>query len=238
MMSDLRSYCRVCGGVRNHTIYSEKEKQWEDDISIDGGETWSILECRGCDTITFRHRSWFSEDYEITDAQGRPIPNVKVELYPPAPKRKKPEWRLPVLLEATLDDHWIFALHDDIYRALGLGAYSLAAMGIRAIADYIVTSQTGDYGSFRAKLERMRDGGLITAQQVEIVFAAFDAGSASAHRGYKPSEEDAFTLLDIAESLLDQFYITPMRQSSQEKAAAALRKKTPARQRSEAASKE
>jgi hypothetical protein len=34
-----------------------------------------------------------------------------------------------------LEAAWIFALHMDIYRALGLKAIGLAAMGARAIID-------------------------------------------------------------------------------------------------------
>lgn len=223
---ELRSYCRRCGGERNHLALGEKVINWTDDY-VDGGDAWYIVQCRGCDTVTFRHESWFSEDIEMTE-EG-PVPKVKVDLYPPAPLRKMPEWNHHFVLDFTQSDRWIFNLHEDIYRALGLRAYSLAAMGLRAIADHIVTSRAGDRGSFKDKLERMRDGGLFTAKQLEVIFAAFDAGSASAHRGYEPSEEDALTQLDIVESLMEQFYIIPMRHAKQERAAAALRANTPAR---------
>jgi hypothetical protein len=78
----------------------------------------------------------------------------------------------------------------------------------------------------------MRNDGLITDVQVEIISAAFDAGSAAAHRGYSPTPEDVYTLLDITEVLLRQVYIDPMRQRRQAEAAAALKIKTPQRLKS------
>jgi hypothetical protein len=96
-----------------------------------------------------------------------------------------------------------------------------------------VTSNAGEGGIFIDKLKRMHKTGLITETQVEIINAAFDAGSAAAHRGYRPTREDAFTLLDITESLLRQIYIDPMRQKRQIEAAAVLKSNTPPRPKSQ-----
>jgi hypothetical protein len=57
--------------------------------------------------------------------------------------------------------------------------------------------------------------GLISDAQVEIVSAAFDAGSTAAHRGYSPSLEDVYLPLDVAESLLEQVYVEPASRSLQ-----------------------
>jgi hypothetical protein len=129
------------------------------------------------------------------------------------------------------EDQWLAKLYDDIYNALATGAFSLAAMGIRTIVDFVVTSQAGDTGSFAKKLKRVRAAGLITETQQEILSAAFDVGSAAAHRGYSPARKDVHTLLDIAEALLRQVYIEPMLQRDHAEAATELKKKTPPRRR-------
>jgi len=188
------------------------------------------LECRGCGNVTFVHTHWFSEDWEIGDEGPEPI--VHRDLYPPSPPRPLPEWASELWLALTSKDLWVVKLHGDIYAALGSGALSLAAMGTRAIVDFVVTSKVGDTGGFTKKLERMRNKGLITDVQAEITNAAFDAGSAAAHRGHSPTREDAYTLLDITETLLRQIYIDPMRQRRQAEAAAALKTKTPQRLKS------
>jgi hypothetical protein len=210
-------------------VVAKKERHWshpQADI-VEGGDSWAILECRGCQNVTFVHTHWFSEDIEI--GKEGPEPIVHRDLYPPSPPRPMPEWASELWLLLALEDQWVVKLHGDIYAALGTGALSLAVMGTRAIVDFVVTSKVGDAGGFAKKLETMRAKGLITEVQAEILNAGFDAGSAAAHRGYSPTCEDVYTLLDITETLLRQLYIDPMRQRLQVEAAAALKGKTPQR---------
>ncbi|MGE5504148.1 MAG: DUF4145 domain-containing protein [Actinomycetota bacterium] len=225
---ELLSYCRQCGGDRHHSVVAETTRTWDDEHApVYGGDTWAILECGGCRTITFAHNHWFSEDFDW-DESG-PVPTIHRDLYPPAPPRKMPEWGVDGYICYNIGDLWVSKLHQDVYSAIGLKAFSLAAMGTRAIVDFVVTSKAGDSGDFRAKLRRLCGQGLITETQVEVIYAAFDAGSAAAHRGYNPAQEDVFTLLDITESLLHQIYIAPLQRDRQAKAAEDLKARTPPR---------
>ena len=227
---ELMSYCRQCGGERYHRKIAEREYRWnepEDGGAVGGTDVWSIVECGGCRTVTFVHSHWFSEDCEMTEDGPEPI--VYRDLYPPAPSRKVPEWGTDFYLAIKADDIWIVKMHADIYTAIGMKAYGLAAIGTRAIVDFLVTSNACGRGSFKEKLKRLSQINMITDAQVDVIYAAFDAGSAAAHRGYSPAQEDVFTLLDITESLLHKIYIEPMRQRRQAEAAAALKLKTPQR---------
>jgi hypothetical protein len=78
----------------------------------------------------------------------------------------------------------------------------------------------------------MRNEGLITDLEAEIINTAFDAGSAAAHRGYSPTRDEVYLLLDITESLLRQIYIDPMRRRRLAEAAAVLKTNTPQRLKS------
>jgi hypothetical protein len=81
------------------------------------------------------------------------------------------------------------------------------------------------------KLERMRDNELISPSQVNVIFSAFDAGSAAVHRGNGPKLQDVHTMLDIAEALIMQFYVDPAMEKRREVAAAELKKNTPPRRK-------
>jgi len=176
------SYCPRCGGDRHHAVFARKERRWSHpEVSIvSGGDTWSILECRGCQNVMFVHTHWFSEDEEWGDDGPELI--VHRDLYPPAPPRAKPEWASELWHTLAHKDRWVGKLHGDIYAALGTGAFELATMGIRAIIDCVVTSRVGDIGGFARKLETMRNEGLISEIPAEIINAAFNAGSAAVHR--------------------------------------------------------
>ena len=130
-----------------------------------------------------------------------------------------------------MNDAWVFKLHQDVYAAIGLDSLHLSAMGIRAIVEHIVTWKAGDVGAFLDKLERMRDKDLISPSQVNVIFSAFDAGSAAVHRGNGPKLQDVYTMLDIAEALIMQFYVDPAMEKWREVAAAELKKNTPPRRK-------
>jgi Domain of unknown function (DUF4145) len=203
---------------------------WEDnDSRVDGADNWSTLQCAGCHTVTFVHSHWFSEEYEIREQGAGPV--IHRDLFPPAPVRPAPEWARNLVIYLTLDELWIAWLLQEIYSAVGLGALSLAAMGTRAIVDHLVTSRAGDTGTFTKKLQRLEQQKLITEVQVQILEAAFEAGSATAHRGYRPTAEDLNILLDITETLIHQLCVNPSAAADQAKAAKKLSGRTPARQR-------
>ena len=229
---EVKVFCRQCGGDRYHTNVAEKVYSWSDEVNpVSWGELWAIVECGGCHTATFLYERWFSEDVEYTDAGPEEV--VHRTIYPPAPTRKQPEWLKAhiVLLDVPVGEGWIFKLLQDVYASIGLDALNLSAMGVRTIVDHIVSWQAGDIGGFRAKLERMRDANLISPTQVDVIFNAFDAGSAAAHRGYSPEVQDVYTMLDVAELLMERFYIEPARLKMHEKAADALKMKTPQRKK-------
>jgi hypothetical protein len=234
----IMSHCRKCGGNRHHSVYAEKVVLWEEEVDkgifIDGVNAYLIAECDGCKTVTFVHRHWFSEDTEHTVDGSRPV--IHYDLYPPAPTRKKPEWNLGFFWGMPVNQFWIIQLHEDIYKAIALKSHSLAAMGIRTIVDWIVTKEAGDFGTFKQKLIRMSEKTLISETQIEVILAAFDAGSAAAHRGYSPELASINTLLDIAENLLEQIYIIPMKRALEAKKAKELNVRTPKRPHSNNAS--
>jgi hypothetical protein len=230
-MSDknLMSYCRKCGGKRHHLALSEHPFPWhEDDAPIDGNDIWSVLQCAGCRTVTFCHTHWFSEEYETAD-DGNSQVIVHRDLYPPSPPRPKPEWGFEGFLALNMENQWVLSLHSDIYAALGMNAYLLAAMGTRTLVEFVITSKVGEARTFGEKLDRMRAQSLISDTQRGIISAAFDAGSAAAHRGHTPTQQDAYVMLDIAEGLIAQFFVEPSRERQRVRDAERLKANTPPR---------
>ena len=101
------------------------------------------------------------------------------------------------------------ALLEEIYAALNTDLRALPAMGIRAVIDVVCVELVGDKGSFESRLDRIREFGQISQPDREHLAAAFDTGSASAHRGHIPNAEDLRTLVDTVERLLHGHYVLP-----------------------------
>jgi hypothetical protein len=113
-------------------------------------------------------------------------------------------------------------LLNEIYAALHSGSMRLALMGTRTVVDMLLLQEVGDVGSFNSKLNALRDKGVISERNREVLAAALDAGSAAAHRGYKPGQEEIEAVLDIVENVLQATHHLS-------RLAEKLRKKTPLR---------
>jgi hypothetical protein len=127
---------------------------------------------------------------------------IETDRVPSEALRQKPDW-FEQLPERPRD------LLVEIYDALKIGLRALPAMGVRAVIDVVCVELVGDKGSFENKLKLLKENRHISEIEYSFLSDAIDAGSASAHRGYVPNQEDIATLLDIAEHLLRAQYIFP-----------------------------
>jgi hypothetical protein len=53
-------HCNECGSVRRHTIQARFVVEGDDDV-VSWENSYQVLECAGCGTVSFRARVWFSE---------------------------------------------------------------------------------------------------------------------------------------------------------------------------------
>lgn len=154
-------------------------------------ETYSLLQCKVCGQGRLQVVMWNSEE------DNRP------PIFFPAPEcRRPPEWLGD--LEEPLR-----SLLKEVNAALGAGMYAIALMGVRSALDVWVSHRTSDRNNFPKKLGQLVALGTLSARQVEILEAVFDAGSAAAHRGYAPSLSDALAATEAVENLLHQHVLIP-----------------------------
>lgn len=197
----MKAHCNTCGGERNHVRLNKIDKGWSEDIdggySISGGDTYYVLECRGCESVKVLHESWFSED---TDHQGNPI--VSRVYYPSSIFRPHPRWF------KHLDNEWhISKLLREIYQAMQNDAPSLAAMGIRAVIEAIMIDKVGDQGTFKRNLAEFQAKGFISTFQLGILEAVLELGHASIHREFVPATDQLEVAMDIMENLVHELYV-------------------------------
>lgn len=205
--SDRRLHCNRCLHNTNHAVLYSTTVRWGEDVgygaSIDGADTYSLIQCRGCDNIRMVHEHWFSE---ACDEEG-PIQNR--DYHPPNVVRQKPDW---LKWHIPLRARDLVELIDEIYRAVGVNAYRIAVMGVRALVERIMIEQVGDQGSFEKNIALFFDGGYVAGLQQQMFRETLiEAGHAAMHRSWAPSKEDLDTLLDIVEALIKGIYVDPAR---------------------------
>jgi uncharacterized protein DUF4145 len=110
--------------------------------------------------------------------------------HPPLPFRLKPGWysELPEFYRHILDE---------VYEALDNVLFFLTSTGTRTALDLLIVEKIGDIGSFKAKIGRLCSEDMIDAAEQDMLLAVIDAGSASAHRSYRPDDEAMNNMMDI-----------------------------------------
>jgi hypothetical protein len=176
---------------------------WEDK------DTYQIIECAGCGRVSFAH------SHPNPGFLGSEDPDDKwahfayyVDYYPSPVLRKKPQWLERVFCGPGSDiPSNLREMFSEVYKALSGGQHRLALMGVRALLEQVMIIKVGDQGSFAKNLEEFCSRGFASPVERDAVRAILDAGHASMHRMYEPTELDLNTALDIAEGIFAAIYV-------------------------------
>src|SRR5262249_54024238 len=133
--------------------------------------------------------------------------------YPPAIARRAPDWvdeySQHLVASGAIKGvpNPVSAIMSEVYIAVQSGTRRLAAMGIRAALEAVMTLRVGDQGSFAKNADALQAAGYLSQRQRLTLDAILDAGHATIHRGWEPTDQDLATLLDITESIVESVYI-------------------------------
>lgn len=205
-MEILRTHCNKCGGERRHELVHVEKTSWEEIVenqfSIDGWDRYEMVKCCGCDNVSLRHISYFSED---CDEYGNRT--TTTHYYPPTISRREPSW----LYKLSSKNGYLRALMDEIYISLHNNCPRIATMGIRALIEHTMIDKVGDNSTFAANLEKFESAGFISRIQREVLKPVLEAGHASMHRAFSPEIEDLNSIIDITENIIESIYINECR---------------------------
>ena len=205
-----KGYCPQCGADRVADIVgsrTHKEHWIEDKLgTMSATETYRILQCCGCEKLYVQREQWLSgyEDgpyQEIDPVTGKEILVYKpwVTYWPSPEKREKPDWM------SKLDNGMPRGLLDEVYGALNADHRVLAAIGIRTVLDHMMVWKGVDAAlPFEKKLDAFQEKGFLTKNDKQILSKLIDAGSAAAHRDWKPEQEGLSRLFDGMENFLER----------------------------------
>jgi len=174
-----------------------------------------------------------SEDYEQYYAPDGDVITEHVETirsWPAKSKRERPDWFSANIIETdqtTLDlDRSLF----ELYGALDQDLMMLAAIGVRTSFDIAAEILGVDPDiPFRAKLEDLVERKLIKEHDREHLYVLVDAGSASVHRGWRPTVEDLDALMDTLEAFIFDTFVAPSRQKAAAEKVARVKARVPKR---------
>ena len=196
----VRLECHICKHETEHKILCRDEKEGKYSLGADYPEQqsgrWSVvsevLQCLGCREFTIRRTA--------NDSEAE-YPNE--DLYPP---RRAEQKRVPPDWAASLPDG-IYWLLMEVYSAIQTRSYRLAAMGLRALMDELMTQTVGDIGGFDEKVKKMVSEGNLSKVQKSVLDPTLELGHAATHRSHRPSGPQLDAALAIVEGMLHLFCI-------------------------------
>lgn len=207
-----KGHCPNCGADKWAEIEAEFEHTQANDV-VSCAYVHRILRCGGCDRIYFQTNSWFSED----DPQDGPV----VTHWPPPVRRKLPKW----LFQLREIDNLLYLTALESNVAANQELYTLAAIGIRTIFDRSAEMLGVDPNlNFADKLSALDRMDKISGDERAALEILTDAGSAAAHRAWRPTAEQLDTMMDVIESFIHRSFFVS-------RAAAELASQVPARPR-------
>ena len=206
----IKVHCNLCRGTRRQEILyreiTKSEDTIDDAFKVYWTDIYEMLRCCGCESVSFRHQSSFSEE---VDEDGKPI--VHTTYYPPTTYRHEPRWLSDLFLILPLDNDFIGDLIREIYVALRNGSPRLAVMGIRALLEQVMIHRVGDQGTFSQNLDEFERKGMISKSQRTVLEPLIEVGHAAMHRSYSPTNRDLTTLMDIIENVIESIYVNEVR---------------------------
>lgn len=119
-----KTNCRSCARTTRHEILHQVEVEIHEDFCNEK-DTWQIIRCSGCHTISFRHQN---DDYDDVEEEidGSFTHATTTKTYPRAivnHKSLQGTYYLPALIRK---------IYEQTLKALGEQALVLASIGLRA----------------------------------------------------------------------------------------------------------
>lgn len=195
--------CPTCGPDRRADIVATHTEHVDHEPE---GLVWSrydfnILRCRGCEIVYVQKQHFFSEDedYDYDPISGEPITTIdpRTTYWPTPRSRERPSWT------DRIKDEPLQNLLEEVYEAVDAGQRVLAAIGTRTAIDRaMVLNGAEQTAPFAEKIRSLYDAGSISATESDALLTLTDAGSAAAHRGWRPTFEMLSTIMDGMEAFM------------------------------------
>ena len=227
--STVRVHCIKCQGETKHLVIQDVEASgsecigtWEDGNLelhhdfIDWDDSYQIVQCQGCETISFRHLHWFSED-------GNPEfreEGTTERLYP---QRSKRTMATAEFLNVPME---LRRIYRETIDAFNYELLTLCAGGLRTLVEGICAHHGVKDGQVEkkikdgiVKLERktnlegkiagLHEKGILTKPQSDQLHEHRYLGNEALHELLQPSPTELSLAIDIIEHTLKSLYEMP-----------------------------
>lgn len=195
--------CKECGRDTKHQVVTEFVENGSQDAgngnSVDWHVEYQVIQCLGCEDISFRRSSTNSEDYDF-DEEGMTHYET-CSFYPPRPMSSSS-------VNVNLLPLGIGGIYGETNKAIDNEQSILAAIGIRAILEAVCTD-LGVNGNLKDQIEELKKRALVTAEGAQLLHTLRDLGNDAAHRVKRYSTDHLLLAIKVIDHLLEGTYLIP-----------------------------
>lgn len=211
--------CVKCKGATKHQVLASIDvegEEHEQGFWVSWVDHYQIVQCSGCELISFRHTSWCSEDIDFLTGE----PEVTERLYP---KRrlnnlpKKSYDNVPFNLQRIYSE-LIDCFNNDspILCAAGLRAIVEGICAERGVLDGPVEQMLKDGSTkivrkkdLQGRISGLQEKGLLTKTSSDTLHEHRYLGNDALHQLARPSTDELRLAIEMVEHTLEQLYELP-----------------------------
>lgn len=199
--------CGICKRETKHLILSHIHLSGDvGDIIYHGNvyywyDTYQIVQCQGCEHISFRKTHSNSEDVEYGDEGPEPI---EYETIFPNPEATREPIEDNYLLPSKLKK-----IYEETLSTLNSMQSVLTGIGIRAIVETVCKDKNANGNNLFDKINDLRTQGVLTQDGANILHKLRTLGNDAAHEVKPHNSAQLGLALDVIDHLLIGVYILP-----------------------------
>ena len=198
-----------CNSCRQHTNHKEVRSysqtytpEDDPDMPVDYAEgTWQIVQCAGCERVSFREL-WLTSEHWATneDPTEHRYPEVDKDQVPVKSFRQAPDN--------------INRIYKESIRSFNIGNYILCAAGLRAVIEGICEEKiakneqmkTKKLYTLEKKINSLQKKKILSKEHAEILHALRFIGNEAVHELTAPPGEELKAAIEIVEHTLENLY--------------------------------
>ncbi|MDQ3750590.1 MAG: DUF4145 domain-containing protein [Acidobacteriota bacterium] len=201
---ECRVVCADCIGETRHKILQSIDiKGAAYDWDYHYQNSYQIVQCQGCDSLSFRKVHTNSEDYFVDPDTNEYFENAKIDIYP-----NRVAGRAKLKHIHFLPNN-VGQIYHETHLALCSKQPILAVIGIRALVETVCNEKNATGRNLEERIDNLVALGILTNQNAELLHSLRILGNEAAHEVKVQDEQTLSLAMDVVEQLLNNVYILP-----------------------------
>lgn len=195
-------YCRNCKGKRNHkTLFEKKNTGSEADGAYQWVERFLMIECSGCETISFAQVFGDNLMYNIDNENNKIEYYVDTTVFPyyiDNCREIKDKYLLPEVIKIV---------YQETLNAFKSNCFILTAGGFRAIIEALCNHLKIRKDDLSVRINLLYEKGFLTKSESKRLHSIRFLGNDSLHEMEVPKVSQLIIVLEIVNHLLENLFI-------------------------------